>query len=61
MQSVKSVVSHTTLVDEQMYNDKQLPKISVSETNDHQRYLSINEVHEDYGVSLKIKQVQYTL
>ena len=59
IKSVKSdTYSHTTLVEEQVYNDKnsvvKLPKISVT-SMDFERCSSIDEARED--VSLPIKQV----
>lgn len=58
MKSTKSVksesFSHTTLVEEQMYNNKQLPKISVSESIDL-TFDSIDEANED--VAMAIQQV----
>ena len=59
IKSVKSdTYSHTTLVEEQVYNDKnsvvRIPKISVT-SMDLERCSSIDETRED--VSLPIKQV----
>lgn len=63
MQSTKSVrsnFSHTTIVDEQMFNDMKLPKISISASSDHLRRCSnIIEENEDYPSSpTKIKKVR---
>ena len=57
MTSTKSVksdtFSHTTLVDEQVYNNKQLPKISVSESIDLERIPCIDEGNEDIAMSIR--------
>ena len=52
--SVKSdTFSHTTLVDEQTYNDKTLPKISVSESIDPDHYINIYEGNDDLAMSVR--------
>ena len=58
--SVKSNFSHTTIVDEQMFNDMKLPKISISASSDPLRRCSnIIEENEDYTPSpTKIKKVK---
>ena len=58
--SVKSNFSHTTIVDEQMFNDMKLPKISISASSDHLRRCSnIIEECEDYpSLPTKVKKVR---
>ena len=69
--SIKSNFSHTTLVDEQMYENKKLPKISLDhvrdcdhscdkskeDNSDSQRYPDIHEENEDDNHSINFQQV----
>ena len=59
--SVKSNFSHTTIVDEQVFNDMKLPKISISASSDHLRRCSnIIEECEDYpSLPTKVKKVRW--
>lgn len=61
MKSIKSNFSHTTLVDEQMYDNMKLPKISVSTSQTTRRVSSVNEVNEDSDNSMKYRQVHADL
>ena len=71
IQSTKSNFSHVTLVDEQMYENKKLPKISLDHirdcdlsgdklkgnNSDSLRYPDIHEENEDDRHSIKLQQV----
>ena len=71
IQSTKSNFSHTTLVDEQMYENKKLPKISLDHirdcdhssdkskgnNSDSPRYPDIHEENEDDRHSINVQQV----
>ena len=61
MRSVKSNFSHTTLVDEQMYDNMTLPKISVSGSKATRRCSSVNEANEDSDSSTKARKVCFFL
>ena len=57
-------MSHTTLLDEQMHEDKKLPKISLSGHDDllsvdHRRCSSIEEVLEENHQSMEIRRVSF--